>query len=594
MKKPSFLLATALAALLLLMLFPPGLWLAGQGGCWLLIPGLTLLLLAVAIRIGLWNASGGPIEILRGQIEPSPRLLKPDICLIGEWGPPHEAALHIDLSRPIHEISPRFLSFSLDMSQVVGGKWWDPRAEHVELGSGSVSAPLFNFDRPELDTLVQALAPAFLRLGGSESDKVYYDLPEADPLPPKPRQMESARQGRATAPAGYESVLTSAQWDAANRFAQRNGLEMIFTLNAGPSARDRQGNWRPQNAARLLAYSAAQGYPVSAWELGNEMNVFWALYGLKAHVPVSQYHQDLIAAQDLIKGIAPEACLAAQGSAFWPILGETLSLFFGYMPASLKRSGDLIDIVTWHYYPQQSRRGPAAVRRAHPSRLLRPKNLDEAAHWADMILAWRDQYAPHKPVWLGETGNAQFGGEPGLSDVYLSGLWWLDQLGLMAQHGQDLVVRQTLCGGDYGMIEEERLAPRPDYWNSLLWKRLMGERIYALETVAGHVPQLRSYAHASLAGENPRLTVLAINLDPRRSILLSLPQFHGRPFDLYQVTSPDLFSTTVLLNGQPMVPKSGRLPEIRGLHQQASPLPGVTLPPLSYAFLAFDSAPGVL
>ena len=74
-----------------------------------------------------------------------------------------------------------------------------------------------------------------------------------------------------------------------------------------------------------------------------------------------------------------------------------------------------------------------------------PVNLDEAGHWAGKVNGWRDRYAPGKAVWLGETGNAQYGGEPGLSDAYLGGLWWLDQLGLMARLGQEVVVRQS-CG----------------------------------------------------------------------------------------------------------------------------------------------------
>jgi heparanase 1 len=147
----------------------------------------------------------------------------------------------------------------------------------------------------------------------------------------------------------------------------------------------------------------------------------------------------------LIQRHTPGARLAGQGSAFWPILGETLSLLFGYMPRYLRRSAGLVDVIMWHCYPQQSRRGVMAVRRAYPSRLLDPKNLDEAGHWAQEIGEWRRRYAPGKPVWLGETGNAQFGGEPGLSDAYLGGLWWLDQLGLMACCGQEVVVRQTLC-----------------------------------------------------------------------------------------------------------------------------------------------------
>src|SRR5690606_11187486 len=116
---------------------------------------------------------------------------------------------------------------------------------------------------------------------------------------------------------------------------------------------------------------------------------------------------------------SPGAKLAGQGSAFIPVLGEPLSFFFGFLPSYLMQVGDLPDVVSWHYYPQQSRRAPAASRRACPSRLLDAANLDEAAYWAGKMDLWRKRWSPGRSLWLGETGNAQAGGEPGVSDTYI-------------------------------------------------------------------------------------------------------------------------------------------------------------------------------
>jgi heparanase 1 len=247
-----------------------------------------------------------------------------------------------------------------------------------------------------------------------------------------------------------------------------------------------------------------------------------------------------------------------------------------------------VDLITWHYYPQQSRRGPVASRRAHPSRLLDPNNLDEAAHWASKIDRWRDEYAPGKPVWLGETGNAQFGGEPGLSDVYLGGLWWLDQLGLLARQGHQVVVRQSLTGMDYGLLDEDTLEPRPDYWNSLLWKRLMGPRVCAAQVTGDGADRLRVYVHAPASSEAASVTVLAINLDPRRDVVLSFPQFGGRTHEHYAVTAPDVQGRTLLLNGVELRLVDDRaLPEIQADRHEGAGLPMVTVHPLSYTFVVF-------
>lgn len=504
------LFTLAVAILLLTVILPVGLWLSsGSVGWLLLVPVLLLLLVAIILILGLWGSRGGPPALLAGQREPRPRHLVRDIGLKVEEAVPSVAVqVSVDLDRPVAEISERYLSFSIDTSQVVGGKWWNPEADRIEFSSGTLHSPVFDFSRPKLDRLVKALAPAYLRLGGSEADKTYYDL---------------RATGRAPiVPPGYESAMSRAQWDAAHAFAARNDLALVFCLNAGPATRDRGGCWQGDNAAELLAYTAQRDYPVAVWELGNELNILWAVHGLQTQMSPRQYADDLRQARRLLEEHTPAARLAGQGSAFWPVLGEPLGPFFGFLPEILRQAGDVVDLVAWHYYPQQSRRGPMASRRAHPARLLDPRNLDEAAHWAGKLNHWRDQYAPGKPVWLAETGNAQFGGEPGLSDVYISGLWWLDQLGLLARLGHEVVVRQTLTGMDYGLLDEQTLEPRPDYWNSLLWRRLMGAQVYDATVDGGGSDRIRVYAHAAPEGNASAVTVW-----PSTSILSAKPPFPG-------------------------------------------------------------------
>ncbi len=204
----------------------------------------------------------------------------------------------------------------------------------------------------------------------------------------------------------------------------------------------------------------------------------------------------------------------------------------------------------------------------------------------------RDAHAPGKPIWLGETGNAQFGGEPGVSDVYVGGLWWLDQLGLLAAGGHDVVIRQTLSGLDYGMIETGSLEPRPDYWNSLLWRRLMGRDVYAAEGHAENTGddagKLRIYAHSGTAGDGS-IAVLLINLDHGRSARVELPDFSGRSQELYQVRTPDVLGREVLLNGRKLKVGTGpALPEIRGWPDAADDA-ALEVRPLSYTFVVFRS-----
>lgn len=267
-----------------------------------------------------------------------------------------------------------------------------------------------------------------------------------------------------------------------------------------------------------------------------------------------------------------------------PARAAVRKLFPGGIAAVTLQEG--MDQVSWHYYPQQSRRGPIASRRAFPARLLDPKNLDEVGYWADRIREWRDAFAPGKPIWLGETGNAQFGGEPGLSDAYLGGLWWLDQLGLLAQKGEDVVVRQTLSGMNYGLIEDETLSPRADYWNSLVWKKLMGQKVYRTSSL-NESPRLRVYAHSSIRENCHEPVFLVINLDPDKKADVSFPDMFGRSFTTYVFTTRDIFSNHLLLNGEELRLENGRLPAIQGQRRDKSTAASVTLLPLSYAFVDF-------
>ncbi len=542
----------------------------------LLIVAAILLVLILAgvwvVRVGLNNSRGDFGDLLAGQYDTGPELKQKDVSNAGDpAGGVYSVTLRVD-SNTLATLPDEYLSFAVDSSQLVGGKWWNPDASGKEVGSGTVNTPPMDFNRPQLDKLVSALAPAYLRIGGSEADKIYYDMSQDVP---------------SNIPAGYHSALGRSQWDAAVQFAVRNKLKLVFTLNAGPAVRSSGGAWEPGNAKALLDYSAAKKYPVTGWELGNEVNIFWFVHGLNQQVKPAQYAQDMKTARDLVKQYYPTSTFSGQGSAYWPILGEPLNYFFSFMPEYLAKAGSLTDIVSWHYYPQQSRRGPIATRRATPGRLLDPNNLNEAAYWATQVNDLRGQYARGAQLWLGETGNAQFGGEPGVSDAYIGGLWWLDELGLLAKYHTQVVVRQSLTGMNYGLIDDATLTPRPDYWNSYLWKKLMGNTVYKTGVFGANNDKLRAYAQ-SIPGEKSGKTVLLINLDPKNSAQITLPDFANQSFEIFALSTPDLFGQMLFLNGKPLALDSqGSVPELFGSPVLGNGVPQITINPLSYMFVVF-------
>lgn len=470
-----------------------------------------------------------PIHIVdRGISQPQDNLID---------DPPFSVQISLDPRHIVARTDRNYLSFALDAAQVTGAPWWKPEGDRVEANSGSVGAPPFDFQRPGLDILTAALSPAYLRIGGSEADRIWYAMDNQ----PKP--------------AKFSSVLTRSQWDQANNFALRAGLQIVFTLNAGPGPRHKR-IWDSSNARSLIAYTAAKDYPVAVWEYGNELNGFWFIHGLGSVVSARSYARELTELKKMVAEIEPSARIAGQGSAFWPVIGEPFSTLTGftkaYLQASAKKNQIKPDIVMWHYYPQQSRRSPVATRRAAPGGMLDPHALDEAAYWSKRVNSWAQRLAPNAEVWLGETGNAQFGGEPGVSDRWVASLWWLDQLGLLARQGTKVMIRQTLTGGNYGMLDRHTLSPLPDYWVSVLWKRLMGTAVLAPQADANNHNRLRVYAHQAgpASPKGTSITLLLINLDPRRSLDIHVPVKQAQAWFL---NAPDVLGTELGLNGKTLV-----------------------------------------
>lgn len=94
-----------------------------------------------------------------------------------------------------------------------------------------------------------------------------------------------------------------------------------------------------------------------------------------------------------------------------------------------------------------------------PGSLRDPMVLDTVGHWAGQVSSHVSKLPSKPTLWLGETGSAQVGGEPGVSGRWATALWWLDQLGQVATLGHAVQCRQTLCGADYGLIEEKTHLP---------------------------------------------------------------------------------------------------------------------------------------
>lgn len=452
------------------------------------------------------------------------------VRVVGEW-PIKKASRQLQTqvrlkeTEPVATVAAHYLSFSLDISVLAGGFWWEGSLGSLRgLGARRI-APL-DLNSPQLDQLTRALAPAYLRVGGSEADKIhYFAAPAEEP---------------------HSLVLTQAIWDNLHNFLQRNNLKFFFTVKYGLFERRLHGHWQGDEVEKLLRYSSERGYRMDVCELGNELNAYWAFHGLRSQPRAAKLAADYHQFAQLLRRYFPDIKIIGPGSAFWPKLGETIKPFSNITAKFLeicRQQNTAIDIIDWHYYPFQSLRSPVRTRTATLSAMLKPRALNDFGKYSRQLRTWRDQYFPRAEMWTGETGSAQCGGQPRLSDRFVSCFWWADQLGQGALMGQKVMIRQSLIGGDYGLINRVTLKPRPDYWLSWLWKLLMGEHVFA---VASPHHMLHCYCHNTPGGAGK--TLLLINLSGR-AMRVQASDF-GILRRQYSLTAKKLRSKKIRINGK--------------------------------------------
>lgn len=476
-------------------------------------------------------------------------------------------------------VDPRFLSYNIEMVEVTGGRFWKPYRSASATPPPQPGAPapdLYEYRppidlyRPRLRKLAAALGPAWLRVSGTWANSTWFqnnDLPAA-----------------AQPPAGFHSVLTRAEWKGVLDFSRAVNAPLVSSVAVGPGVRDPQGVWTPAQAKALYDYTKSIGGRIAAAEFMNEPT-FAAMGGAPPNYTPADYGRDARLFAQFLRKESPATLYLGPGS-----VGEGVSLAPAGMNLRLLSSKDLLEAsgpifaaFSYHFYGAVSRRcgGHLTAQQA-----LSADWLDRTGIVESFYAGLRDRYLPGKPLWLTETAEAACGGDP-LAAQFVDTFRFLNQLGTLARRGVQVVMRNTLSASDYGLLDEQTLDPRPDYWAALLWKRLMGPTVLnpAPEYGSGSDGDstLRLYAHC-LPGHKGGVTLLALNIDPYRPRTLALP--HGA--DLYALNALDLTSTSVQLNGTDL--HAGPDGSIPALRPQREPSGNFILGPLSVDFLAIPQA----
>lgn len=407
-----------------------------------------------------------------------------------------------------YEVSEAFLGVAIDAAMVTDGEWWE--------GSDSPPRPL-DFSHPQLRQWTRLLQPDWIRLGGTEADKLW--LVEADESAP-------------VAP-----LLTRDLFQDYLSFTRDMGARPFITLSTGPLTRQ-EGEWQTHQLDRLFEW-LPEDFD-GELEFGNEPGAHWLIFGRQHQIRFDQLAQEFEQAKALVnaKGIQ----LAGPANAFWPEIGEPLKQVFGSSKDFLQ-AGAKPDIFTWHYYPTQSSRCGVKTEGADWDGLLDVETIEEFEKRNRIINKWLRQYSPGSTLWLGETGPAQCGGKARLTDRFGASLWWLSHLGIAAEQGNQTVIRQSLMGGDYALLGyNQGYSPNPDYWASLLWQQNMGPKGFRMAGANGDIRAI-AHCHPTKPGV---LSLVIVNLTPH-SIAVSLPQKGDGQF--IDVTSNALTSRFTFVGG---------------------------------------------
>lgn len=383
--------------------------------------------------------------------------------------PGARVSVSVDPTTPVGNLDERYLGFAFDTAQFTGGYWWSSSSGEL------VPEPTPDLESPKLRRLVSYLAPSRMRIGGTDADAAYF-CPEEGECELSASYRDTFQDKENERP----GVLTHEDLRRAADFAEAVGARISFCINMGPGPRDpASGRWTPENAEALIRFarSLPNGDLFDVWEPGNEVNILNYEFLMPVLLVPAFFAGDLALFASLVRQEAPATLIAAPGCFFVPYEGLA---DLRYTRDLLALSREDVDIVTWHLYATQSDRCPDIFSPAPASKdtLFDESFISMHRRFARSVAA----AAAGKPVWLAETASAQCGGQAGVSDTLLDALWLADWIGIMAEEGSSLFVRQTIVGGDYGLLDPVTFDPRPSFLAYVLFRRTV-ERV-ALKTEA--------------------------------------------------------------------------------------------------------------
>ena len=483
--------------------------------------------------------------------------------------------------------------------------WYNNSIFNIDLNNNLIKNAMLEFN-----------SNVHLRIGGSLGDFVVYDIGNYDTS--KYCVYDDFSDPTNETHAGYElfsGCLKMEKWDEINQFAQSVKTDISFGINAlmgrgepGPCPEGtncRQGNsssfndecctnwtgtWDATNARAFMQYSKDKGYNIYAYEFGNELV---GKKGIESHFSVSEYAEGWKAFTTAISDIYNDSSmpLVVVPDTTW--MSDWYGEFLDFCKQeSLKQP----DIVTHHLYSLGAGSNPDVWKNA-----INATYLDQIDSLGQSVNEVVRSSLPSARIWIGEAGGAYNSGRDNVTNAMFGGFWYLDQLALFALNGHQAYCRQAFVGGFYSLLDNINYQPNPDYYNLLLWSRLMGKQVLrATSSLVSTDGNLRTYAQCT-KDRKGSVTVLLINLSNtttytieninigENNLLLEQREEYiiSSPVDLTEPITEVLGTKNILLNKNPLVVIDNKIPELSPVISMEKT---IEMQPLTYGFVVFPQA----
>lgn len=249
-----------------------------------------------------------------------------------------------------------------------------------------------------------------------------------------------------------------------HEFIRYAGASAVVTVNAGTGT--------PEVAAEWVKWVKANNYPVSYWEIGNELEGQWEQghyrpdgKEMTPEIYADIYRRFATAMKAVDPGIKVGGPTASNDSV------KLASVI-------LEQAGDLVDFVSYHTYPANSHAGTPKLFEEADSILAGMKKVRQ------LIREKAPQHADRIQVGITEWHVGIHEGPRTVNQI--SGPWCAKWIGRMIEAGVDFanvwdLFSQTAQGGHGIFGKDEQLTPRGAFWALALWHQQLSGKLVKCE-----------------------------------------------------------------------------------------------------------------